>query len=127
MSEHTQNTDHQHEEGGDHHPHVVPLPLLLGVFAALIFLTIVTVAVTYVDLGWFNVWLAMGIAAIKSILVCLVFMHLLWDRPFNSIIFLASLIFVFLFVSMSLLDTSENMERIKGKNQAFPEYIQQGK
>ena len=125
MSEHNNSTDHAHGEGGKHHPHVVPLPLLLAVFAALIFFTIVTVAVVYVDLGWFNIWLAMGIATIKAILVCMIFMHLLWDRPFNTIIFVGSLIFVFLFVSMSMLDVSENMERIEGKKVKFPEYVQQ--
>lgn len=117
---HVENHDAAHGHG----PHVVPLPLLLGVFAALIFFTVVTVAVTYVDLGWFNIWLAMGIATIKAALVCLIFMHLLWDRPFNAIVFLGSLIFVFLFVSMTMLDSAQYQDDIKTQRSQFPEYQQ---
>jgi cytochrome c oxidase subunit 4 len=34
-------------------------------------------------------------------------MHLRWDRPFNSIIFVSSILFVALFISVTLLDKSE--------------------
>jgi hypothetical protein len=34
-------------------------------------------------------------------------MHLRWDRPFNSIVFVSSLLFVSLFISIALLDKSE--------------------
>jgi cytochrome c oxidase subunit 4 len=119
--DHPAQQDHDEHEHG---PHVVPLWMLLGVFASLIFLTAVTVAVVYIDLGWFNIWLAMGIATVKAILVCLIFMHLAWDRPFNTIVFVGSLIFVFLFVSMSMLDSSENLSKKQLRNDKFPEYFQ---
>jgi cytochrome c oxidase subunit 4 len=49
----------------------------------------------------------MLIAVIKAGMVCAVFMHLIWDRPFNAIVFVSSLLFVALFISIALLDKSE--------------------
>ncbi len=85
--------------------HVVPARLLLAVFAALVVLTALTYAVTYVDLGAANLWLAMAIAAVKGSLVALYFMHLRWDKPLHSVVFLAALFFVAVFIAFALMDT----------------------
>jgi cytochrome c oxidase subunit 4 len=88
--------------------HVTPVRMLLGVWGALMVLTLVTVAVTKVDLGAStNLVIAMAIATIKAGLVATYFMHLRWDRPFHTLIFVGSLLFVSLFISMTLLDKSE--------------------
>jgi cytochrome c oxidase subunit 4 len=68
-------------------------------------LTWVTVAVTMVDLGSLNLWIALGIATIKGSLVVLYFMHLRYDSPFNSIVFVTALIFLFLFLAITIMDT----------------------
>jgi cytochrome c oxidase subunit 4 len=91
--------------GGELHAHPVPLRMLAAVFGALIVLTIVTVAVTYVDLGRLNVWVALFIAAIKGVLVAEIFMHLHWDRPFYRIAFLGAICFVALFIGIAMLDS----------------------
>ena len=49
----------------------------------------------------------MGVATIKGSLVALYFMHLRWDRPYNAIIFVASLLFLGVFLGFALLDTAE--------------------
>ena len=49
----------------------------------------------------------MGVATVKGTLVALYFMHLRWDRPFNSIIFVGSLLFLGIFLGFALLDTAE--------------------
>ena len=85
----------------------MPLPLLAAVFATLLVLTVITVAATWIDLGGFNLWLAMIIATVKGALVALYFMHLRYDRPFNAIVFLTALLFVTLFVGLALTDTKE--------------------
>jgi cytochrome c oxidase subunit IV len=88
--------------------HVTPVRLLVGVFALLMVLTAITVGATFVDLGpRMNLIIAMVIATVKAGLVVTYFMHLRWDRPFNTLIFLGSLLFVSLFISMTLLDKSE--------------------
>jgi cytochrome c oxidase subunit 4 len=105
MSDST-TTPHTETHDGDHGwIHIVPARVLLAVFAALILLTLVTVAVTWVDLGGLNLWIAMFIATVKASLVALYFMHLRYDKSFCTIVFLASLVFVFLFIGVVLLDT----------------------
>ncbi|MGO9114217.1 MAG: cytochrome C oxidase subunit IV family protein [Thermoguttaceae bacterium] len=88
--------------------HVVPLWLLAAVFATLLMLTGLTVAVAHVDLGNLNLYLAMAIATIKASLVVLFFMHLFWDRPFNAMVFIGCLLFVSLFIGITLTDSRAN-------------------
>ncbi len=85
--------------------HILPIWLLVGVFVALIALTILTVLSARVDLGPFNIWLALIIAGTKATLVAAVFMHLLWDRPFNALVLFGSLLFVLLFLGIALMDS----------------------
>ncbi len=111
------------QSSSPNHPdvgHVVPLPMLTGVFAALIALTILTVLAAKVDLGGANVWIAIFIAGVKATLVASVFMHLKWDRPFNGIILIGSLLFVVLFLGIALMDTMEyQVDMIPGPAPAF--------
>mgnify|MGYP000033818075 CR=1 FL=1 len=87
--------------------HIVPVKLLTSVWLALMVLTVITVAVTWVDLGAMNLWIAMGIATIKAALVVMFFMHLYWDRPINAVVFVLSLFLVTLFIGFALTDTTE--------------------
>lgn len=96
---------HGHSEVG----HVVSLPILAGTFVALLVLTVLTVAATWVDLGSMNVWLALLIAVAKGGLVAMYFMHLRWDHPFNGLILIASLLFVAIFLAIVILDTNQYM------------------
>jgi cytochrome c oxidase subunit 4 len=88
--------------------HVVPVWLLAAVFTALIALTGVTVAAAQIDLGNLNLYLALAIAAVKASLVVMFFMHLYWDRPFNSMVFVGCLLFVTLFIGFTLTDSKAN-------------------
>lgn len=92
--------------GGELHPHIVPLKLLAGVFVGLIALTVLTVAVTYVDLGSANLWVALVIAGVKALLVAGIFMHLAFDKGVYSLIFISSILFVVLFIGLTLMDTA---------------------
>ncbi|MCH7471940.1 cytochrome C oxidase subunit IV family protein [bacterium] len=85
--------------------HIAPLGGLLATFGALMILTVVTVAASWVDLGKLNLVIALMIAVVKATLVVLFFMHLRHDRPFNAIVFVASLFFVVLFIGLALMDT----------------------
>ena len=85
--------------------HVMPLGVLLAVFAALIVLTAMTVAVTRVDLGSWNLVAALAIATVKAALVALYFMHLRYDDPFHALVFVSALAFLALFIVLTLIDT----------------------
>lgn len=86
--------------------HISSNKTLLGTAGALLVLTILTVAVHYMHLP--NPWsiiTAMGIAIFKATLVALFFMNLYWDKRFNSMLLIASLVFFMLLVGLTLLDT----------------------
>lgn len=111
---------------GDHeHPlvgHLVPISTLVATATALLVLTVITVAVRYIDLGEFNIHLAIGVAAIKAILVCLFFMHLFWDRPFNQLVLIGSVAFVALLMVFVLMDSGQyNKDLVPGN----PKMVQQ--
>ena len=87
--------------------HVAPLKMLVTVFAALVVLTVITGGASMFDFGEFNLLVALAIAVVKASLVVLFFMHLLWDKPFNAIVFVGCLVFVGLFLGLALLDSTQ--------------------
>jgi cytochrome c oxidase subunit 4 len=87
-----------------HHAHVCSFQSFLGVYVALLFLTVVTVAVSRIDFGDFNMFIAVAIGALKASLVMTVFMHLRWDTAINNIAFLSSLLFLSLLFLFTIAD-----------------------
>ncbi len=109
------HSGHGHGREGYDFAHPMPVPMLLAVFGALVFLTIITVAQASFDLGSFDIVIVMGIATVKAALVAFFFMHLAWEKPFNVILFLGSFVFVGLFMIFTLGDskmTSDSFEPI---------------
>lgn len=100
----------QHQIVADDHgySHTISTRLMVAVYAALVVLTVTTVAVARVELGhpW-NFVVAMVIASLKGGLVVAFFMHLVWDRKFNLLLFLTAILFLILFLGLSLNDRSE--------------------
>lgn len=95
-----------HGHGHGDEPHVLPLSVYFGVWAALVVLTVITVAVSRFDFGSANTVIAMFVATIKGSLVALFFMHLYYDNKLNLIILVASLVFVSIFFTPVLIDLS---------------------
>ncbi|WP_428262867.1 cytochrome C oxidase subunit IV family protein [Haliangium sp.] len=89
--------------------HVVPVKILLGVFGALLVLTVVTVLVAGVDFGGksINLGIAMAIAAVKASLVILYFMHIRYDKLFHSVLIGSGLLAAALFVAFALVDRGQ--------------------
>jgi cytochrome c oxidase subunit 4 len=100
-----------HGHGGGHGhglAHTMPVSMLVGVLGALMALTVLTVAVTSFDLGaQGNLVVAMIIATVKAALVVAFFMHLVWDKKLHLILFLTSVLFLVLFLSLSVNDRGE--------------------
>lgn len=97
-------SERTHHEGVGH---VISLRVLFTVLGILLGLTFITVAITWFDLGPFNLITALAIATVKASLVALYFMHLRWDRPFNAVVLLLSLAMLGLFVVLTLLDRGQ--------------------
>ena len=92
-------------------PHVAPLWIMYGTFAALIMLTAATVAARHVEISFIdssaNIVVALGLAFIKSILVAMFFMHLWWDTKFNQVILVSTLLFLTIFIGFAVIDTGQ--------------------
>ena len=61
--------------------HVVSRSVYYAVSVALAVLLVLTVAASYVDLGTFNIVVAMAIAIAKAVLIVLFFMHVRYSPP----------------------------------------------
>jgi cytochrome c oxidase subunit 4 len=96
--------------------HVASISALIGTFLALIFLTVVTVGSSYFNLGEFDIVLAMIIATIKATLVAVYFMHLKYDKVLNTLFVLFSLVFVALFIGLTLADSEAYQPEIEAAN-----------
>jgi cytochrome c oxidase subunit 4 len=113
MSNETTAAHAAHDDHDDHGlGHIVSYGTLFGIGFALLLMTIITVAVRYVDAGELNMPIALGIAGVKATLVALYFMHLRWDRPFNALVLVSSIAFVVLLMIFVLMDTAQNAPQI---------------
>ena len=84
--------------------HVSPLSTYLTIFAALMVLTAITVAVAFVNLGSFNPVVALGVAAVKATLVILFFMHVKYSSRLTKLTVVLSLFFVVILFAETLMD-----------------------
>jgi cytochrome c oxidase subunit 4 len=83
----------------------------MAVFAALWVLTVVTVAVSYLDLSAAaTVFFALFVATIKGSLVACYFMHLISER---KLIFLVLLMTAVFFLSLLLLPVLTQLDRVQ--------------
>jgi cytochrome c oxidase subunit 4 len=74
------------------------------VFLALMAGTAITVAVTYVHLGWLNLPLALIIATTKALLVIMFFMHLKDHPKLIKVTFAAAFFFFMILIAHTLSD-----------------------
>jgi cytochrome c oxidase subunit IV len=114
---------HGHHDGEFSHP--APLSMLFTVFFALVALTFLTVwqsTQTMIDFGAAELWVTLFIATVKAGLVIFFFMHMLWDKPLNGILFFSSLIFVALFLGFTLMD-AEGYNRTKEDKDTLAESL----
>jgi len=98
---------HGHSDDSHDFAHPLPIPILLAVFTALVFLTILTVGQASFDTGSFEVAIVMIIATVKASLVMAFFMHMAYEKPLNIVVFLTSFAFVALFIIFTLSDSQE--------------------
>ena len=91
-------------DGANLHVHVLSPRVLLAVFAILVMLTIVTVLAASMDVGSWEIWISIGIATLKATLVAVYFMHLRYDKSFNTVVFVAAIVCLALFLALTLAD-----------------------
>lgn len=84
--------------------HVASKGMYYGIFAALMVLTAVTVAVAYVNLGSVNPVVALGIATLKATLVVLFFMHVKESSQLTKVIVVSGFFFLAILIGLTMSD-----------------------
>jgi cytochrome c oxidase subunit 4 len=100
----------------EHEVHVVPKRIYIAVFAALIALTWVTTLVSRVDLGRWNIFVALAIAICKASLVALFFMHVRYSSRLTKMVVLSGLFWLILLLFLTMADLwSRNWMGVPGR------------
>jgi len=84
--------------------HHVPKGTYFAVFAALMVLTLATVAVAFVDLGRLNVVVALVVALIKATMVVLFFMHVKYSPRLTQLVLVSALAWLAILFGITLSD-----------------------
>jgi cytochrome c oxidase subunit 4 len=95
---HSQNEHYSPES------HVMPVGMYWGIWAALMVGTALTVLAASVELGVFNIVVALLIATIKGTLVVLFFMHLKYSTKLTMVTVIAAIFWLFIMFSLTLTD-----------------------
>src|SRR6476661_8723820 len=99
MSTHTEHADNPKAEATKY---AITLVVLL-------ILTAITVGASYVNFGSGNIVIALSIATVKAIIVGLIFMHLLHDKPVNAVIAVAGFLFLGIFLMFDFIDVTSRV------------------
>ncbi|NOQ27055.1 MAG: hypothetical protein GQ564_16965 [Bacteroidales bacterium] len=83
---------------------IVSFKTYLIILVSLICFTLLSVFVTKIDLGNISIIVALSIAAIKSLLVFSVFMHLYYDKKMYSIMVAGVILLMTLVLIITFLD-----------------------
>jgi cytochrome c oxidase subunit 4 len=86
------------------HHHLTPVRIYVVVWVLLLSATVLTTAVAEIDLGEWNIVLAMTIAVIKMTLVALFFMHVKGSRPLTKLIVIAGLFWMAILFTLTFGD-----------------------
>jgi len=84
--------------------HIVPRKIYVGVFSALIILTVLTVYIANKDLGRLNAIVALTIAVCKATLVVLYFMHVRYSSRLVWVFVAAGFFWLGIMVALTLSD-----------------------
>ena len=93
--------DHADHLGGHH---VVPKRIYFAVFFTLIVMTWVTAFVSTLDLGRWNIFVALAIAIFKASLVVLFFMHIWYSTRLTKMIIMSSIFWLLLLLFLTMAD-----------------------
>ena len=82
----------------------MPVGVYLTIFGALMVLTVITVAVAFVNLGALNTVVALSIACFKASLVVLYFMHVKYSSRLTKLVVVAGIFFLAILLALTMSD-----------------------
>jgi cytochrome c oxidase subunit IV len=96
--------EHEHTE------HIVSPGMYLTIILTLLALTGITVFAAFVDLGRFNIVVALVIATVKATLVVLIFMHAKYAPERTKLVIVAGIFWLALLLFMTLSDYASRVD-----------------
>jgi cytochrome c oxidase subunit IV len=93
-----------HTEHTDYIGHIIPAKNYVVIWAILMVGTALTVFAATLELGVFNIVLALLIATIKGTLVVLFFMHLRYSTKLTMVTVIASIFWLFILFALTMTD-----------------------
>jgi cytochrome c oxidase subunit IV len=93
-----------HTEHPDYVGHIIPARNYVVIWAILMVATAITVFAATLELGIFNIVVALLIASIKGTLVVLFFMHLRYSTKLTMVTVIASIFWLFILFSLTMTD-----------------------
>jgi cytochrome c oxidase subunit IV len=85
--------------------HISSIKMNVSIWLALMVLTVVTAAVSFVDLGPFNTIVALIIATCKALLVVLFFMHVKYaSEKLTKLVIISAIFWLMILLLLSLAD-----------------------
>ena len=84
--------------------HIVSPKVYVGIFLSLMVLTAATVVAAYVNLGPFNIVIALAIASVKATLVVLYFMHARYSPNRTHMVIIAAVFWLAIMLALTLSD-----------------------
>ncbi|MBV9938580.1 MAG: cytochrome C oxidase subunit IV family protein [Acidobacteriaceae bacterium] len=88
------------------HVHIPKVNILVGVWASLIVLTVLTTVISHVDLGAFNIVVALFIALVKASLVVWIFMGVRFTTTLTKLFVVAGLVWLSILILLTFSDYS---------------------
>jgi len=85
--------------------HIMSSKFYYTIWIALLCLTVITAAISFVDLGPLNTVVALVIATVKALLVVLFFMHVKYtSEKLTKIVIVSAIFWLFLLLALSMAD-----------------------
>ena len=109
--------DHEQISEPEHHDHIVSPGTYAVIISTLLALTAITVFAAFIDLGRFNIVVALVIATTKATLVVLYFMHAKFSPKRTQLVIIAGIFWLALLLFMTL---SDYISRIDYRGVRFP-------
>jgi cytochrome c oxidase subunit 4 len=97
-------SEHEHTE------HIVSPGMYLAIITTLLILTGLTVGAAFVNLGRFNIAVALLIATVKATLVVLIFMHAKYAPERTKLVIIAGIFWLALLLFMTLSDYASRVD-----------------
>lgn len=90
------------EQHSEHH--IASTKFYMTIFFILMICTVLTYFVWTIDLGFFNIVVALGIAIFKATLVIRYFMHVKWSPMLSKMAVVTAITFLFILLTLTSMD-----------------------